>query len=619
MSVRLTAIQQQVVAHGDGAILVVAGPGSGKTRVLTERVRRLLDDPTQHFRVLALTFTNKAANEMIERLDNVPDIRKRAFVGTLHSFCMEVLANRGKPIGVHGLPNIFESFDDRKQVLANAVRSDPRLYALLKDAGDAKEQQRTLGRWLERISELKNSLVLPAMVDDDDDRSLYESYDAELRASAALDYDDLLLLTYRLFEERPKVADFYQRQYRYMCIDEAQDLNEAQYRLLVSLCGSEFKNVLMVGDPKQAIYVWNGADPKYLDLFERDFSAKRITLTENFRCSRMVVSAAQRLDPSYVVEGQLPVKGTVELMECDDEPSEARTVVSKIEALVLGGHPDIEGDISLGRCAVLGRNRFVFGNLEEELKNQELSFYKKFSAAAYQSESDVVEQFELALRLLANPRDQLHLGILVKEWGAQIVATDLLDGTRHADPLSVVQTLVERAQKGCAQAVMDAITALRWTSDGFRFLSALTKIEEYANTRPEEERALVLQDTCEWKKHWDYYVRSEPGGLHSIASFLGQVALGTTQQPKDDGVALLTVHSAKGMEFDVVFLIGMTEGTFPDYRAKGRSLEEERRSAFVAVTRSKRLLFITYPKTRVMPWGDTKIQQPSRYLSSLFR
>src|ERR1035441_3466574 len=144
MSVRLTAIQKQVVAHGTGALLVVAGPGSGKTRVLTERVRRLVDDPSQHFRILALTFTNKAANEIKERLNDVPDILKRAFVGTLHSFCMEVLANRGKPIGVDALPNIFESFDDRKQVLANAVRSDPRLSALLKGAGDAKEDRKSV-------------------------------------------------------------------------------------------------------------------------------------------------------------------------------------------------------------------------------------------------------------------------------------------------------------------------------------------------------------------------------------------------------------------------------------------------------------------------------------------
>ena len=586
--------------------------------MLTERVRRLLDNTTQHFRVLALTFTNKAANEMIERLDDVPDIRKRAFVGTLHSFCMEVLANRGKPIGVDGLPNIFQSFDDRKQVLVNAVRSDPRLSALLKAAGDAKEQQRTLSRWLERIGELKNSLVLPSMVDDEDERSLYESYDAGLRASAALDYDDLLLLTYRLFSERPKVAEYYQRQYRYICIDEAQDLNEAQYRLLVSLCGSEFKNVMMVGDPKQAIYVFNGADPRYLDAFEREFRAKRITLTDNFRSSRSVVAAAQRLDSSYSVEGQLPVQGAVELIECDDEPSEALAVVSKIKSLLQTGHPDVEGDISLGRCAVLGRNRFVFGALEEELKNEGLSFYKKLSLAVYQSESEIVEQFELALRLLANPRDQLHLGALAKAWGLQIAETDLLAGTLRNDPLSLLQTLAKRAQKGCSQAVMDAITALHWTGDDFRFLSALTTIEEFARNLPEEDRALVLQDTREWRKHWDSYIRSEPGGLHSISSFLGQVALGATQQPTEDGLPLLTVHSAKGMEFDVVFLIGMTEGTFPDYRAKGQSLDEERRSAFVAVTRSKRLLYITYPKTRVMPWGATKIQHPSRYLSDLF-
>jgi len=165
---------------------------------------------------------------------------------------------------------------------------------------------------------------------------------------------------------------------------------------------------------------------------------------------------------------------------------------------------------------------------------------------------------------------------------------------------------------------MDAVAALQWTGEEFRFLAALTTIEKYADNLPEEDRAFVLQDTREWRKHWDYYVRSEPGGLHSITSFLGQVALGTTQQPKEDGLALLTVHSAKGMEFDVVFLIGMTEGTFPDYRARGPSLDEESRSAFVAVTRSKRLLYVTYPKTRVMPWGAAKPQQPSRYISTLF-
>ncbi len=613
MSVRLTEVQQRVVEHGEGAILVVAGPGSGKTRVLTERVRRLLSAGTQHFRLLALTFTNKAANEMIQRLDDVPEIRTRAFIGTLHSFCMEVLANRGKPVGVAGLPNIFESFNDRKQLLLNAVRADPRLSLLLREAGDAREQGRRLGVWLERISDLKNALTLSDMVDDEDERALYEAYDAELRASAALDYDDLLVLTYRLFEERPGVANYYQRQYRYICIDEAQDLNEAQYRILTSLCGLEFKNVMMVGDPKQAIYVWNGADPKYMDLFQRDFTAKKVTLTENFRCSRNIVTAARRLDSSYTVEGQLPVPGAVALIEGDDERSEAHMVVLTLNNLLSNGHPDVEGKILLESCAILGRNRFVFDALDEELKSQNLPFYKKLSSATHQSESELVQQFELALRLLANPRDRLHLGMLAKAWGATLPET-----TDANDGRSLIQKLAQRARIDTAQVIKQAITDMQWTEENFRLLRGIAKLEQVAQTFCEQDRALILQDTREWKRHWDYYVRSEPGGIQSLGSFLSHVALGTTQQPREEGLALLTVHSAKGMEFDVVFLIGMTEGTFPDYRAKGRSLEEEHRSAFVAVTRSKRLLYIAYPKTRMMPWGDIKTQQPSRYVSAIF-
>jgi len=167
------------------------------------------------------------------------------------------------------------------------------------------------------------------------------------------------------------------------------------------------------------------------------------------------------------------------------------------------------------------------------------------------------------------------------------------------------------------KVVGEAIDAIVCSNDDFKLTFGLDSLAAHAQSLEDDERALVLEDIAEWSKHWDYYIRSGSRGSHSVTAFLGQVALGTTQQPKQEGLALLTVHSAKGMEFDVVFVIGMTEGSFPDYRAKGRELDEEQRSAFVAVTRSKRLLYLTYPEWKLMPWGDLKRQSPSRYITVL--
>jgi DNA helicase II / ATP-dependent DNA helicase PcrA len=615
MSVNLSATQREIVEHREGALLVVAGPGSGKTRVLTERVRLLLSEPEEHFRVLALTFTNKAANEMKERLSDVPDIQ-RAFVGTLHSFCMEVLGNRGDAVGIDGLPNIFESWEDRKQVLANAVRDSSSLTKLLRSQGDSREQQKALGRWLERISEIKGAFLALEMIDDDDERQIFEAYNTELRASAAIDYDDLLLLTYELFETRPRIADLYRRQYRYICIDEAQDLNESQYRLLSSLCGESYRNILMVGDPKQAIYVWNGADPVYLKRFTDEFGAKVIELTENYRCSEAVVEAAKALDDSYQVEGQLPIKGLLEVVQLADEQQEAQFVSEKIQSLCRTGHHDVEGDITPGRCAVLARNRFVFGALEEQLESDGQSYYLKVSTASYRSESEVLKDFELVMRLIANPRDRLHRDILARSWGiapqtaVTVFSSELAIGEQ-------VKRLASESTVERAKLVLQACDALGWTGDQAQFVQAMDFLEKASESMNDHARALLMQDIKEWRKHWDYYVRSGSAGSRSISTFLGQIALGTTQQPREEGIALLTVHSAKGMEFDVIFLIGMTEGTFPDYRAQGKSLEEEQRSAFVAVTRSKRLLYVTYPAKKRMPWGDIKAQSASRYLTAI--
>lgn len=618
MTFQLTPSQSEVVDHGSGALLVVAGPGSGKTRVLTERIRRLLSQDGEHFRVLALTFTNKAANEMAERLAAVPSIDERAFIGTLHSFCTEVLANRGKSVGVDGLPNIFDSYQDRKQILLDTVREHPDLQQVLDSKGDSRRRSQCIDNWLKKIGELKNELVVPEMVPDERLARLYEGYNEQLRASNALDFDDLLLLTYRLFQERPKIASFYRRQYRYICIDEAQDLNEAQYRVLSALCGTDYTNVMMVGDPKQAIFMWNGAHPKYLDLFESDFSAKKIELQENFRSSRAVVNAAKKLNVEYSVEGILPIQGSIEIIACEDEEAEAQFVHETIEHLVANGHHDLEGEVTLERCAIIGRNRFVFRAIQEKFTESGTQFYKKLAGTGVQSESNVIAELELGMRLMANPLDRLHLGMFLKRCGVEKTADEVY-GSASRSQISG-EDLLQRIRELSSHPeapVFQAMESMAWLQQSFNLQTGLSKIEELAEGFDEDQRSVVLQDVAEWKKHWNAYLRSEAGGAHNVSRFLSQVALGTTQQPSEEGVALLTVHSAKGMEFDVVFLVAMNEGTFPDYRAKGSALDEEQRNAFVAVTRSRRLLYISYPEEKIMPWGDVRSQEPSRFIRDL--
>lgn len=608
----LSDTQQQIVQHDNGALLVIAGPGSGKTRVLTERIRRLLTETKGHFRILALTFTNKAANEMRERLAEFPDIHQRAFIGTLHSFCLEVLANRGKSIGIEGRPNLLESNQDRRQILLHAVTQDPELQSELYTSGDNKAQRKRLGQWFEMIEQAKKALHPPEAVKDYVERRVYEAYNQALRLSNTIDFDDLLLLTYQIFTERPKIANFYCRQYRYICIDEAQDINEAQYQVIYTLCGSDYRNVMMVGDPKQAIFGWNGADPRYLERFERDFQAKKIEMIENFRSSEAVVHTSRKLEPNYRVEGSLPIRGEILLLDADNEEHEAVLVVNFLQDLMEKGHQDIEGSITLKHCAILGRTRYVLPNIEKELSQRQILFHKQLSPHDG-SESDLLKDFELCLRLLINPSNRFHLSILLNRWqiDEQVVLRQ-----NGSNGLKLIETLGELTSENRKDPILQAVKALNYTDQGnCQFLKALNKLKQYVETLDnEEEQALIIEDTELWSSHWNRFLRLEPGGKHSLDLFLSQLAMGTTQQPEQEGLALLTVHSSKGLEFDIVFIVGMTEGTFPDYRAKGKALEEEKRNMFVAVTRAKRILVFSYPKNKKMPWGDVRQQQPSQYL-----
>lgn len=601
--------QEVVVSHVDGPMLVVAGPGSGKTRVLTERVRRLLTTVDGHFRVLALTFTNKAADEMKERLADLGEERKRAFIGTLHGFCLDLLTERGKFVGVIGVPHIFEHYKDRKDILVKAVAEDPALSEYLSDM-DAREQGAKLEEWMKSIGYLKSHPITAASFEDEVGSRVLQAYNAGLRACDAYDFDDLLELAYRLLTEQPALADFYRRIYRFVCVDEAQDLNEAQYAVISALCGADFKNVMMVGDPKQSIYGFNTAGPQYMQKFALEFGAVTAELTDNFRCSKAVVDAARALDSKYQVQGQLPIAGECLLYTGTDEANEAELIVGKLLELGSSGHPDVEGAITPSRCAVLARNRFALLAVEKELKEKGIPYYKRLTAN-HENESSLVEDFQLAMRVMVNPRDRLHYTSLAGRWK---VAT--------AQPSA---TTAEEAIKGLAlsSGLEDAKVAAEAAAVAFgggdkpNFTGAFSLLKAYGDKLAEENRRAVWEDVKVFELEWDQYLRSEGAG-RSVSGFLSSKALGSTQRAVKDGVGLLTVHSAKGLEFDVVAIVGMAEGIFPDYRARTpKDEQEEARSAFVAVTRSRRLLYFSYPQSKMMPWGDTKRQQPSRFLRQI--
>jgi DNA helicase-2/ATP-dependent DNA helicase PcrA len=553
---------------------------------------------------------------MKERLSEFPDIAERAYIGTLHSFCMEILASRGGPVGIAEQPHIFESFQDRTKVMAEAASTDPELSSLLAQCDSAKRQGQMLASWLQMVDAAKNRLQTAEMLNDEIERKIYESYDKQLRVSDAVDFNDLLLLTYRLFIERPKIADFFRRQYRFICIDEAQDLNHAQYELLKALCGDSHRNVMMVGDPKQAIYVFNGGNPKFMKLFEKEFSAKRYELNENFRSSKAVVDAASKLLPGYTIAGQLPIAGEIRLIEGNDAEEEARLVIEYLKGLLASGHDDVEDKLTLDSCALLARNRYVFQAVEKLLVQEKMPFYKKLSTQ-HESESYLIRDFENCLRVLANPKDQLHLGMLVARWNVSSGAK------RQHNPRGGIETIEWLATSSAdadAKACRGAIKAMDWNPNGFRFTKALDLLAAHAKgLASPEEHALIVEDINVWRRHWDVFLRTQQQGIQNLAVFLSSVAMGTTQQPRQEGLALLTVHSAKGLEFDVVVVMGMTEGTFPDYRAmrSAEGLEEEGRNAFVAITRSKRLLALSFPKKKMMPWGDEAAQKPSRYLEAI--
>lgn len=606
----LSQKQLQIVNHKDGALLVEAGPGSGKTRVLIERIKCLLSS-SKRGKVLALTFSNLAADEMKDRLSEDRAIEEqldRVTAGTIHSFCLDLVQSRGNLIGLNSDMVLFESEDDRKTVLKDVFLENQNLKDFLVRQQDKNQ---IIQRILQLITEQKKRFVLPENCSVKDPFPLiYSEYNQKLIDQNAMDFDDILFFAYRILTENPSVVRVYNSLYRYICIDEAQDLNFAQYEVIKALCGDSFNNVMMVGDANQSIYGFNGSDSDFMTKsFVDDFSPVIYKLNDNYRSAKRIVEFANRLEhydsvTNYVYDGELLAK------KLEDESAEAKFVADKIEELIQNGHPDVEGQLSVNRMAVIARNKYVFSHLEKELSDRNIPFSFKKNSTGIDNESEYMKVFGLAIRILINRKDYIHLTQLKKVVGF----SDNIANNKNG-----ITILKEVLAKTDYESMIPALEAL--SKEVLNFSTALNCLDNILSSFDDDERYLISMDIQQWRNHWNKYRMLVPRENRTLTSFRNQISLGKTREAEDNnGIALLTAHMSKGLQFDVVFIIGLSEGTFPDYRAikaDGSQLSQEMNNMYVAVTRAKRLCYMTYPEKKRMPWGDIKYQSPSRYIKDI--
>lgn len=609
-TMQLSQKQLQIVNHKDGALLVEAGPGSGKTRVLIERIKCLLSS-SKRGKVLALTFSNLAADEMKDRLSEDRAFEEqldRVTAGTIHSFCLDLVQSRGNLIGLNSDMVLFESEDDRKTVLKDVFLENQNLKDFLVRQQDKNQ---IIQRILQLITEQKKRFVLPENCSVKDPFPLiYSEYNQKLIDQNAMDFDDILFFAYRILTENPSVVRVYNSLYRYICIDEAQDLNFAQYQVIKALCGDSFNNVMMVGDANQSIYGFNGSDSDFMTKsFVDDFSPVIYKLNDNYRSAKRIVEFANRLEhydsvTNYVYDGELLAK------KLEDESAEAKFVADKIEELIQNGHPDVEGQLSVNRMAVIARNKYVFSHLEKELSDRNIPFSFKKNSTGIDNESEYMKVFGLAIRILINRKDYIHLTQLKKVVGFSDNIADNKNG---------ITILREVLAKTDYESMIPALEAL--SKEVLNFSTALNCLDNILSSFDDDERYLISMDIQQWRTHWNKYCMLVPRENRTLTSFRNQISLGKTREVEDNnGIALLTAHMSKGLQFDVVFIIGLSEGTFPDYRAikaDGSQLSQEMNNMYVAVTRAKRLCYMTYPEKKRMPWGDIKYQSPSRYIKDI--
>lgn len=628
--------QAEAVQTTEGPLLIMAGAGSGKTRVLTHRIAYLIDEKyVNPWNILAITFTNKAAREMRERAMALNPATQDTLIATFHSMCVRILRREADHIGYNRNFTIVDPGEQRtlmKRILKN-LNLDPKNWnerSILGTISNAKNDLLDEKAYEMQAGDMYTQIVAKC----------YKAYQEELRRSEAMDFDDLIMMTLRLFDQNPDVLAYYQQRYQYIHVDEYQDTNHAQYQL-VKLIASRFKNICVVGDADQSIYGWRGADMQNILDFEKDYpQAKVVLLEENYRSTKKILQAANEVINNN--RNRRPKKLWTQNADgeqlvyyrANNEQDEAVFVASTISNMAR------EMGKNFKDFAVLYRTNAQSRTIEEALLKSNIP-YTMVGGTKFYSRKEIRDVISY-LNVIANTADNISYERIVNEPKRGVGPGTLekirtFANTQNMSLLDASEQIMLSGVKGkAAQAVWDlANLLLNLRADLDKY--SITELVEAVLEKSGYLEALQLQNTLESQarienieeflsvtKNFDETnedVPEDESGIDKLGRFLNDLALiADTDDGKEEAaeVTLMTLHAAKGLEFPVVFLIGMEEGVFPLSRAAEDpdELEEERRLAYVGITRAEEALFMTNANTRTL-FGKTSYNRPTRFLREI--
>jgi DNA helicase-2/ATP-dependent DNA helicase PcrA len=623
----LNPAQREAVLHVEGPLLVVAGAGSGKTRVLTHRVAHLIQaHGVKPNEILAITFTNKAATEMRERLERMlGHVARAIWILTFHAACGRMLRREAERLGYRSNFTIYDQADQIRLVKSclEELGKDPKRFTprgIHTQISNAKNQLITPEEYTARVSSFWDQTVA----------EVYELYQRRLFRSNAVDFDDILMLTVQVLERFPEARERWQTTFRHVLVDEYQDTNHAQYRLL-QLLAEKHRNVFAVGDPDQSIYAFRGADIRNILDFERDFGgAGVIALEQNYRSTNRILEAANAVIDNNrdrkpkQLWSELGEGDPVEVVEVEDEHAEARFVAAEIARLV-------ESGTSASEIAVFYRTNAQSRVLEDVLVRQGVP-YQVIGGPRFYERAEIRDAIAY-LAVLNNTDDAVALMRIANRPRRGIGDTSIQRLVAHAESLgiSLWDATADPAAAGVATASARAIRSFRAVMESLMSAAQELPVDELVEAvldRSGTLEALEAERTIEARgriENLEELVGSaqefrrrveEP----SLAGFLEEVQLQSDQDTLVAGepqVTLMTIHNAKGLEYRVVFLIGMEEGIFPHARSiEDNEVEEERRLAYVGMTRAMERLTLTHTTARSL-YGRREYNLPSRFLDEL--